>query len=172
MFNGRVNKVWLGFLVVFVLIFALYYFPLPYYISAPGDAIELQPIIEVEEGYEEQGSFMLTTVKMGGANFISFARAQMDNYMELIDKETILAHYDDEEDYTEYQLQVMETSQDAAIMVAYQLADKPVEVVNEGSNGHQFPDGQSGSANYIEALGGTGETHPPGPPGKRDCPGE
>lgn len=33
-----------------------------------------------------------------------------------------------------------------------------VEVVNEGSNGHQLPDGQSGSANYIAALGGTGET--------------
>ncbi len=33
-----------------------------------------------------------------------------------------------------------------------------VEVVNEGSNGHQLPDGQSGSANYINALGGTGET--------------
>lgn len=33
-----------------------------------------------------------------------------------------------------------------------------VEVVNEGSNGHQLPDGISGNANYIEALGGTGET--------------
>jgi endo-1,4-beta-xylanase len=33
-----------------------------------------------------------------------------------------------------------------------------VEVVNEGSNNHQLPDGQSGSANYIDALGGTGET--------------
>ncbi len=33
-----------------------------------------------------------------------------------------------------------------------------VEVVNEGSNSHQLPDGQSGDANYIEALGGTGET--------------
>ncbi|MDG5768118.1 endo-1,4-beta-xylanase [Balneolales bacterium ANBcel1] len=33
-----------------------------------------------------------------------------------------------------------------------------VEVVNEGSNNHQLPDGQSGDANYIEALGGTGET--------------
>ncbi|MDG5766207.1 endo-1,4-beta-xylanase [Balneolales bacterium ANBcel1] len=33
-----------------------------------------------------------------------------------------------------------------------------VEVVNEGSNNHQLPDGISGDANYIEALGGTGET--------------
>ncbi len=33
-----------------------------------------------------------------------------------------------------------------------------LEVVNEGSNNHQLPDGQSGEANYIEALGGTGDT--------------
>lgn len=33
-----------------------------------------------------------------------------------------------------------------------------VEVVNEGSNGHQLPDGESGDADYIDALGGTGET--------------
>ncbi|MDI6401600.1 endo-1,4-beta-xylanase [Balneolaceae bacterium ANBcel3] len=33
-----------------------------------------------------------------------------------------------------------------------------VEVVNEGSNNHQLPDGISGDANYIDALGGTGET--------------
>lgn len=34
-----------------------------------------------------------------------------------------------------------------------------VEVVNEGSNGHQLPDGSGENrADYIEALGGTGET--------------
>ncbi|MFW6347309.1 MAG: endo-1,4-beta-xylanase [Cyclonatronaceae bacterium] len=33
-----------------------------------------------------------------------------------------------------------------------------LEVVNEGSNGHQLPDGISGEADYIDALGGTGET--------------
>jgi endo-1,4-beta-xylanase len=33
-----------------------------------------------------------------------------------------------------------------------------LEVVNEGSNEHQLPDGESGDADYIDALGGTGET--------------
>ncbi len=45
----------------------------------------------------------------------------------------------------------------AAVAERYPELDY-VEVVNEGSNGHQLPDGQSGQANYIEALGGTGET--------------
>ncbi|REL38121.1 T9SS C-terminal target domain-containing protein [Rhodohalobacter sp. SW132] len=57
---------------------------------------------------------------------------------------------------TEEQLVAIEEWYDA---VAERYPDMEyVEVVNEGSNGHQLPDGQSGSANYIEALGGTGDT--------------
>jgi len=57
---------------------------------------------------------------------------------------------------TEEQLEEIEEWMDA---VAERYPDMEyVEVVNEGSNGHQLPDGQSGAANYIEALGGTGET--------------
>jgi len=33
-----------------------------------------------------------------------------------------------------------------------------LEVVNEGSNGHNLPDGSGGNADYIDALGGSGET--------------
>ncbi|HBQ58720.1 MAG TPA: hypothetical protein DD671_03625, partial [Balneolaceae bacterium] len=57
---------------------------------------------------------------------------------------------------TEEQLEEIEEWMDA---VAERYPDMEyVEVVNEGSNGHQLPDGQSGDANYIEALGGTGDT--------------
>ncbi|REL38126.1 T9SS C-terminal target domain-containing protein [Rhodohalobacter sp. SW132] len=57
---------------------------------------------------------------------------------------------------TEEQLVAIEEWYDA---VAERYPDMEyVEVVNEGCCGHQLPDGQSGSANYIEALGGTGET--------------
>jgi len=57
---------------------------------------------------------------------------------------------------TEEQLEEIEEWMDA---VAERYPDMEyVEVVNEGSNSHQLPDGQSGDANYIEALGGTGET--------------
>ena len=54
---------------------------------------------------------------------------------------------------TEEQLEAITAWYDA---VAERYPDMEyVEVVNEGSNGHQLPDGESGDANYIEALGGT-----------------
>ena len=56
---------------------------LPYYISKPGMAKELEPIIEVENGYDEKGSFMLTTVRMGRANIYSYLIAKMSKYQEI-----------------------------------------------------------------------------------------
>lgn len=117
---------------------SIYYYPLPYFISKPGDAVELEPIINVEGGYKESGSFMLTTIRMSGANLFNYAWANMDNYMEIIPKEVVLAERETEEEYTERQLRVMQNSQESAIIVAYQLAGKAVEVQNEGVSVEQI----------------------------------
>lgn len=126
------NKVWQAALIALIILLGLYYIPLPYYISQPGEAVELEPIIDVENGQEEQGTFMLTTVRMGEANAIGYAFAKMNEYMELIDKDSILSQFEDEDDYSRYQLQAMESSQESAILVAYELAGKKVEVHDQG----------------------------------------
>lgn len=110
----------------------MYYYPLPYFISKPGEAVELAPIIQVDDGYKEQGTFMLTTVRMGGANLFNYAWASWDDYMDIIPKRLLLAHYENEDEYTARQLQVMQDSQESAIIVAYQLANKTVHIENEG----------------------------------------
>ena len=56
------------FLVVAILLIASALYSLPFYVSKPGMAKELEPIIEVSGGDEAKGSFMLTTVRMGRAN--------------------------------------------------------------------------------------------------------
>ena len=61
---------------------------------------------------------------------------------------------------TEEQLEAITAWYDA---VAERYPDMEyVEVVNEGSNGHQLPDGVSGDANYIAALGGTNDRYDTG----------
>jgi PDZ domain-containing protein len=132
MSKRRVGKFWPSFFIAIVLFSGAYYYPLPYYISMPGDAVELAPIVNVENRYPEEGTFMLTTVRMGGANVFNYSLAKWDSYKDIIPKEVILAHYEDEEEYTERQLHVMKASQESAILVAYRLANKPVEVYNDG----------------------------------------
>jgi PDZ domain-containing protein len=132
MSKRQVGKFWPSVLIAVVLFSGAYYYPLPYYVSMPGDAVELAPIINVENRYPEQGTFMLTTVRMGGANVFNYSLAKWDSYKDIIPKEEILAHYEDEEEYTQRQLHVMKASQESAILVAYKLADKAVKVFNEG----------------------------------------
>lgn len=102
------------------------YYSLPYYVSKPGMAKELAPIISVENGYKEKGNFMLTTIRMGRANIYSYLEAKIRKYEEIYPLETILYHKETEEEYNVRQLHMMAASKLNAIEVAYRKAGLPV----------------------------------------------
>ena len=128
----RLNKRWSFLFLLAIILSMIYLYPLPYFISKPGDAIELAPIVKVEGGYEESGTFMLTTIRMSGANLLNYAWAHINEYTEIIPKHVLLAQEESEEEYTQRQLRVMQNSQETAIIVAYQLAGREVQYENEG----------------------------------------
>lgn len=109
---------------------ALYY--LPYYVSKPGMAKELEPIIEVEGGYDEEGSFMLTTVRMGRANIYAYIIAKLSKYQEIYALEDIRADNESDEEYNIRQLHMMDSSKTSAIEVAYNKAGIPVKYKYKG----------------------------------------
>ncbi|MGZ4161596.1 MAG: hypothetical protein ACXVNF_12495, partial [Neobacillus sp.] len=117
------KKIYLGsfIVIVFLLIFGMFY-TLPYYITKPGMAKELEPIIKVENGYKEKGNFMLTTVRMGRANIYSYLGAKLAKYDELYPLEMVLGKKETEEEYNVEQLQLMAGSKLNAIEVAYRKA--------------------------------------------------
>ncbi|MFT4416106.1 SepM family pheromone-processing serine protease [Fredinandcohnia humi] len=105
---------------------------LPYYVTKPGMAQELDPIINVENGYEEKGEFMLTTIRMGQANIFSFAWAKINKYHKILPINHVRREDESDEEYNNRQLYYMEDSQESAITVAYSYANKPVTVKNHG----------------------------------------
>jgi Lon-like protease len=109
---------------------ALYY--LPYYVSKPGMAQELEPIVEVEGGYDEEGSFMLTTVRMGRANIYAYIIAKLSKYQEIYALEDIRAENESDEEYNIRQLHMMDNSKTSAIEVAYNKAGIPVNYKYKG----------------------------------------
>ena len=109
---------------IVVLISSFYY--LPFYVSKPGMAKELEPIIEVENGYDEQGSFMLTTVRMGRANIYSYAMAKLSKYQEIFPLKDIRNKNETDKEYNVRQLHLMATSKLAAIETAYKKAGIPI----------------------------------------------
>ncbi|WP_394232630.1 SepM family pheromone-processing serine protease [Niallia oryzisoli] len=114
-------------LVTAILLLASSFYYLPYYVSKPGMAKELEPIIKVEDGFDEEGNFMLTTVRMGRANIYSYLSAKFMDYVELYPMEDIRAKDETDEEYNIRQLHLMDTSKIAAIEVAYKKAGIPVD---------------------------------------------
>ncbi len=127
------KKIYVGsfILLIFLLIGGMYY-SLPYYVSKPGMAKELAPIITVDDGYQEKGNFMLTTVRMGRANIYSYLEAKMRKYEEIYPIEMILNKEETEEEYNVRQLHLMAASKLNAIEVAYRRAGLPVQYNYKG----------------------------------------
>ncbi|CAM3695251.1 SepM family pheromone-processing serine protease [Mesobacillus zeae] len=119
-------------LLAAVLILASAFYYLPYYVTKPGMAKELSPIIKVDGGYEEEGSFMLTTVRMGRANIYSYLVAKYSKYQEIFPVEAIRQENETDEDYTNRQLHMMDSSKTNAIEVAYKKAGLPVNYDYKG----------------------------------------
>ncbi len=119
------------FLFSFSLMVGLVFIRVPYYVSSPGNAKDLSEMVKVEDGYQEEGSFMLTTVRMNKASISDYVVAKFDQYKHLYPIQTIKAQGESDREYTVRQGDMMEISKDAATFVAYGKAGKKVELQNE-----------------------------------------
>ncbi|RHW36519.1 PDZ domain-containing protein [Neobacillus notoginsengisoli] len=120
------------YILAALLFMASIFYSLPYYVSKPGLAKELEPIITVENGYEEEGSFMLTTVRMGRANIYTYLLAKFGKYQEIYSVDEVLGKGESEKEYNTKQMHMMEGSKSSAIEAAYKKAGIPVEYRYKG----------------------------------------
>ncbi|TCN25728.1 SepM family pheromone-processing serine protease [Mesobacillus foraminis] len=132
-----------------ILLLASVFIYLPFYVSKPGMAKELEPIIDVEGGYDEEGSFMLTTIRMGRANIYSYILAHLSKYQEIYPLEAIRAENETDEEYTSRQLHMMDNSKANAIEVAYKKAGLPVDYEYKGVYVLQVVPGMPADGNLV-----------------------
>lgn len=123
------KKRWI--ILIIILLFVNFY-QFPYYFTKPGDAKVLDTVIEVEGAYEDEGTFMLTTVRMGRANVVNYLWAKWSNTRELIHEDFIRRGSETDEEYHHRQLMMMSSSQDNATIVAYNNAGKKAFYENHG----------------------------------------
>ena len=120
-------------LVLAIILLIMSFIKLPFYITQPGMASELEPIIKVENGFDdEKGSFSLTTVRFGRANPLTYVWAKVNEFYYIHPLEDIKREDESDKDYMNRQLHMMEVSQEAAISVAYEKANKKVEYTFHG----------------------------------------
>ncbi|WP_096199241.1 SepM family pheromone-processing serine protease [Bacillus sp. FJAT-45350] len=128
------------FILVAVLLF-LHFYQLPYFYTEPGDSRILAAYVEVEDGYEDQGSFMLTTVKMGKANTFFYVWSQFSDFRLLIPEDHMIGPDETDDDYFHRQRMMMTSSQEAAKIIAYKKAGKTVMFDHRGVLVMSFIDG-------------------------------
>ncbi|MGM0844485.1 MAG: SepM family pheromone-processing serine protease [Bacillota bacterium] len=120
------QKVWIRILVIMtIVIIGSSFYYLPYYVTKPGSAKDLDSIIEVENGFEDEGRIMLTTVRMGKANIYTYLVASLRKYEHIYPAGEIRSPEETEEEYNVRQLHLMETSKLNAIEVAFEQAEQP-----------------------------------------------
>lgn len=107
-------------------------YKLPFYIQKPGGADALNPIVEVADGYESEGDMHLVTVSGMQATPLFYVLAKIAPYNDIMPIEDVFPDGISQEEYMEAQLQVMETSQEAATVVAYTAAGADIEIEYKG----------------------------------------
>ncbi|MDF2536228.1 MAG: secreted protein containing a domain [Bacillales bacterium] len=118
-------------ILIFILI-VLYIYPLPYYVTSPGSVEALAPIVKVEDGYKEKGSFSLVTVYMSKANVFSYMNSKIDSYIHLFKKEEIMDENESDEEYDVRSLKDMDNAKTDAMITAFSKANVPFETVYNG----------------------------------------
>src|SRR5690625_431007 len=120
------------FIIVLVISTFLSTFQLPYYIYKPGGADPLTPIVEVENGYESNGEMHLVTVSGGQATPIQYLGAKIFAYHDILPIEEVRPKGVSNEEYIQAQLRMMEGSQEASVVVAYEAAGKDYSIEYHG----------------------------------------
>lgn len=119
-------------LLIITIFFLLVTYKLPYYVYKPGSADALDPIVKVEGGYESDGHMHLVTIRGGQATPIQWFLASILPHQEVLPLDQVRPEGISEDEYFHAQLQVMENSQEAATVVAYDAAGKDLTIDYEG----------------------------------------
>lgn len=126
------NKTIRNVSILIFLLVVLYFYPLPYYVTSPGSVEALAPIIKVEDGYKEKGSFSLVTVYLSKANVFSYLNSKIDPYIHLHKKEEIMDENETDEEYDVRSLKDMDDAKTDAMITAFTEASIPFEAVYNG----------------------------------------
>ncbi|MCZ8512468.1 SepM family pheromone-processing serine protease [Paenibacillus filicis] len=129
----RGSRIVFSVFIGIMLIYLIYFLPLPYYIFMPGTAEVIRPMVEVKQPVgEEKGSLMLTTVRVSDATVFGYLASYIQPFEERHKKQELLRNNESESEYTQRQEVVMQSSQASAIQAAYNKLKIPYKISKDG----------------------------------------
>ncbi|WP_368654716.1 SepM family pheromone-processing serine protease [Ornithinibacillus sp. 4-3] len=118
--------------ITVILAFLLSTYKLPYYVYQPGSADPLTGVVEVEGATASEGQMHLVTVSGGQATPIRLLAAKLLPHHEIRRLEDVRPEGWTDEQYWHAQLQMMDSAQKSATVVAYEAAGKDITIEYDG----------------------------------------
>ncbi|HLR62224.1 MAG TPA: SepM family pheromone-processing serine protease [Lentibacillus sp.] len=122
----------IALILVIGIAFFISAYKLPYYIYKPGDADALNPIVEVKDGYQSEGDMHLVTIRGGQATPVQYLWAKILPNQDILPLNEVRPEGVSEDEYFHAQLQMMENSQEASTVVAYEAANEDISIDYNG----------------------------------------
>lgn len=118
--------------IIFLVLFYLFMtFPVPYYISVSGGTIDVGDRVEIEESYDEKGSFNLAYVTQLRGTLPTYLLSYIIPSWEKTPFESYQISEDEtEEDLNNRDIIYLNDANQSAIILAYSKAGKTVEINN------------------------------------------
>ncbi|MER2089238.1 MAG: SepM family pheromone-processing serine protease [Sporosarcina sp.] len=119
--------------VILVITAILLVYPLDSYISSPGGTYNLDPLVEVEGGDENDiGTFSLMTISVAKATPVSYVLSKFSDKKKLLPPEKVRREGENDKEYNIRQKKLMTSSQFNAITVAFEKVGLPVDIQFDG----------------------------------------
>ncbi len=109
------------------------FYPLDAYITKPGGAYPLEPLVNVQGGdTDDVGTMNLMTIALAKATPFTYSWAKIAENQKILQSNQVRRPNEDDEEYSMRQLKLMSQSQFNAILVAFQQAELPYEIISKG----------------------------------------
>lgn len=127
------KKSTISFMLICLLLVSATIYPVDAYITKPGGAYPLEPLVNVQGGdQDDSGSMNLMTIALSKATPLSYAWAKVSDQQKILQTNQVRNPHENDDEYNVRQLYLMSESQLNAIQVAYQKADKPFQIKVKG----------------------------------------
>jgi PDZ domain-containing protein len=124
---------WKLLLVILLVLFALNYIPLPYYVEMPGSVEPLDERVKVQDQpHADHGELMFTTVYSISANPYVWLYGKLAPHAEIIPEKKKLGLVRNPESYNRLLEWMRDDSEASAVIVALHVLNKPVQLDYQG----------------------------------------
>lgn len=157
----RNRSLWFKVLIGLVIVGILAIYPSNYYLTSPGMAESLDPMIDIQaDTYQQTGDIMLTAVSMKTASLLEYLYVKLFNPdLRELQSKNMLPSDMNMEKYFEFMQEVMKESQLKAKAVALKEAGYQPQITGEGAKVEKVLEegnaqGQLQSGDIIVAVDG------------------